>query len=232
MPGCQKQLCMTWFSFNSYFWANLLQMTTFEIMKKTHFVVVTIFFLIYLIKTILLLANKKENLLSFSKKIKVLEMIVSFLFLGTGIYLMFDSQITPMLIIKISIVFLSIPLAIVGFKKGNKGLAALSFLLILAAFALGEMNKNKKAVISDKATNADGSINAREIYTSNCVACHGDDGKRGLAGASDLTATQLSNDSIASIVINGRNTMTKISGITPEQASAVAQYVNENIKGK
>ena len=99
-------------------------MSTFEIIKKTHFIVVTIFFLIYLVKTLLLLANKNEVLQSFSKKVKVLEMIVSFLFLATGVYLMFQlPEIKPMLIIKITIVFLSIPLAVIGFKKGNKGLA-------------------------------------------------------------------------------------------------------------
>ena len=81
-------------------------MSTFEIIKKTHFVVVTIFFLIYLIKTILLVANKKEQLQNFTKKIKVLEMIVSFLFLGTGIYMMTQVEITSLLIIKISMVFL------------------------------------------------------------------------------------------------------------------------------
>ncbi|HKC68956.1 MAG TPA: hypothetical protein VKG26_12050, partial [Bacteroidia bacterium] len=63
-------------------------MTTFEILKKTHFVVVTIFFLIYLIKTLLLLTDKKDALTSFTKKVKVLEMIVSVLFLVTGVYLM------------------------------------------------------------------------------------------------------------------------------------------------
>src|ERR1700749_4533260 len=115
-------------------------MSTYEIIKKTHFAVVTIFFLIYLIKTFLLLANKNEALQSFTKKAKVLEMIVSFLFLATGIYLMFNMAVIPaMLIIKITIVFLSIPLAVVGFKKQNKGLATLAFVLILAAFGLGEM---------------------------------------------------------------------------------------------
>src|ERR1700739_3126655 len=117
-------------------------MSTFEIIKKTHFVVVTIFFLIYLIKTILLLANKKENLQSFTKKIKVIEMIVSVLFLGTGFYLMTQiPEIKISLIIKISMVFMSIPLAVIGFKKGNKGLAVLSFLLILGAFGIAEMSK-------------------------------------------------------------------------------------------
>src|ERR1700758_2825468 len=117
-------------------------MSTFEIIKKTHFVVVTIFFLIYLIKTILLIANKKEQLQSFTKKIKVLEMIVSFLFLGTGIYLMTEVEIRMDLIIKISMVLMAIPLAVVGFKKGNKMLAILSFLLILGAFGIAEMRKH------------------------------------------------------------------------------------------
>ena len=208
-------------------------MTTFEILKKTHFVVVTIFFLIYLIKTILLLANKSEALQSFTKKIKVLEMIVSVLFLVTGVYLMVQlPEIKPMLIIKITIVFLSIPLAVVGFKKGNKGLAVLAFLLILGAFGIGEMMKKKTAVVTENSVNADGTINAYEIYTANCASCHGADGKLKMAGALDLSVTQLSNDSISSIILNGRNTMSKINGLTPEQAQAIAAYVTTNIKGK
>ena len=208
-------------------------MTSFEIIKKTHFAVVTIFFLIYLIKTFLLLANKSEALQSFTKKVKVLEMIVSFLFLATGVYLMFLSpEIKPMLIIKITIVFLSIPLAVVGFKKQNKGLATLSFLLILAAFGMGEMMKKKTAVVSEAAVNTDGSINAHEIYSTNCAKCHGEDGKAGITGASDLSVTQLSNDSISSIIRNGRNTMGKIEGLTPEQTQAIAAYIKTNIKGK
>jgi mono/diheme cytochrome c family protein len=207
-------------------------MSTFEIVKKTHFVVVTIFFLIYLIKTILLLANKSDALQSFTKKIKVIEMIVSFLFLATGVYLMTQiPEIKPMLIIKITIVLLSIPMAIVGFKKGNKGLAALSFVLILAAFGMGEMMKKKTAVVSEKAVNTDGSINGQELYIANCKACHGADGKAGIMGASDLSVTQVSNDSISSIIVNGRNTMGKVEGLTPEQTKAIAAYVTTSVKG-
>lgn len=159
-------------------------------------------------------------------------MIVSFLFLATGVYLMTQiPEIKPMLIIKITIVLLSIPLAIVGFKKGNKGLAALSFILILAAFGIGEMMKNKKAVVTEKAVNTDGSINAHEIYTANCAKCHGEDGKAGITGASDLSVTQLSNDSISSIIVNGRKTMGKVEGLTPEQTKAIAAYVTSSIKG-
>jgi hypothetical protein len=206
-------------------------MSTFEIIKKTHFIVVTIFFLIYLVKTILLLANKKDALQSFTKKVKVIEMIVSFLFLATGMYLMTQiPEIKPMLIVKITIVFLSIPLAIVGFKKGNKGLATLSFILILAAFGIGEMMKNKQAVVSEKAINTDGSINSHELYSTNCAKCHGEGGKAGITGASDLSITQLSNDSISSIIVNGRKTMGKVEGLTPEQVKAISSYVTISVK--
>jgi mono/diheme cytochrome c family protein len=209
-------------------------MSTFEIIKKTHFVVVTIFFLIYLIKTILLVANKKEQLQNFTKKIKVLEMIVSFLFLGTGIYMMTQVEITPMLIIKISMVFLAIPLAVVGFKKGNKGLAILSFLLILAVFGMSEMKKHggTKAKEPVEALNSDGTINGEVLYRANCVSCHGADGKANLAGALDLSVTTLSVDSIDHIIQKGRGIMTKIDGLTPENRNAIAKYVNDNIKGK
>lgn len=210
-------------------------MSTFEIIRKTHFVVVTIFFLIYLIKTILLLANKKENLQSFTKKIKVIEMIVSFLFLGTGIYLMTQiPEIKMSLIIKISMVLFSIPLAVIGFRKGNKGLAVASFLLILGAFGIAEMNKHAgtKAKEPIDALNSDGSINGEVLYKANCEACHGMDGKKNLAGALDLSVTKLSSDSIDKIIQHGRGGMAKFDGLTPENRDAIAKYVESNIKGK
>jgi hypothetical protein len=209
-------------------------MSTFEILKKTHFVVVTIFFLIYLIKTILLLANKKEQLQSFTKKIKVIEMIVSFLFLGTGIYLMTQiPEIKMELVIKISMVFLSIPLAVIGFKKGNKGLAVLSFLLITGAFGLAEMAaKKNSAKITNTDLNTDGSFNAKQLYTDNCAKCHGDDGKAGIMGSTDLTTTQLSSDSISSLTEKGRKNMPATVGLTIEQRKAISKYILDNIKGK
>jgi len=207
-------------------------MSTFEIIKKTHFIVVTIFFLIYLIKTILLLANQKENLQSFTKKIKVVEMIVSFLFLGTGIYLMTQiPEIKTELIIKISMVFLSIPLAVIGFKKGNKGLAVLSFLLILGAFGLAEMSaKKNSAKVSNSDLNSNGTVNGQLLYVDNCAKCHGADGKAGLVGATDLSLTKLSMDSIAILTEKGRNSMPATVGLTIEQRNGIAQYILDNIK--
>ncbi|MBP9069466.1 MAG: SirB2 family protein, partial [Bacteroidia bacterium] len=53
----------------------------------THILVVTLFLLLYVIKTILLLSNRTDLLQKFSKMFKIPEMIISTLFLITGIYL-------------------------------------------------------------------------------------------------------------------------------------------------
>ena len=55
-------------------------------MLHTHYLMVVLFTLIYLIKTILLLSDRDELLEKFKKKTKIAEMIVSFGFLATGIF--------------------------------------------------------------------------------------------------------------------------------------------------
>jgi hypothetical protein len=170
----------------------------------------------------------------FTKVFKVPEMIVSFLFLATGIYMMTQVEIKVEMIIKISMVFLSIPLAVIGFKKGNKVLAVLSFLLITGAFGIAEMRKHggSRAKEPFNSIEADGSVNGEVLYSANCESCHGMDGKKGMAGAQDLSVTQLSVDSINKIIEYGRRGMRPINGLTPEYREAIAKYVNDHIKGK
>jgi uncharacterized membrane protein SirB2 len=114
----------------------------FKGMTHLHITSVMVFLIIYLIKTVLLLANANETLEKFKAKTKVLEMIVSTAFLGTGIYMLFNiPEIKPMLVIKIGIVFASIPIAIIAYRKNNKGLAVLSLVMIIASYGLAEMSK-------------------------------------------------------------------------------------------
>src|SRR6476620_260721 len=86
----------------------------------THYLVVTLFLIIYVIKTILLLSDRRELLDKFTRKVRIPEMIVSALFLITGIYLAaqlpFNSKYDYLFWIKIVMVFASIPIAIVGFR--------------------------------------------------------------------------------------------------------------------
>jgi mono/diheme cytochrome c family protein len=204
----------------------------FKAMLLTHQVSVIIFFLIYVIKTVLLLSNKKDVLAKFTKMVKVPEIIVSVLFLVTGICMMFMiPEINRLLLIKISLVALSIPVAVVGFKQGNKILAALSLLMITASYGLAEMSRKKKAVVSEHAVSAEGKINAEVIYTDNCALCHGADGKLGMTGAADLSKTTMDLATIKNTILNGKNTM-KAVALSPEQAEAVAAYVEASLKGK
>lgn len=199
----------------------------------THTLVVTLFLLIYVIKTILLLSNKNDLLATFTKKVKVFEMIISALFLITGIYLAtqlpFGGKFDYLFYIKVSMVLISIPLAIVGFRKSNKILAALSLLLITGSYGLAEVYGKKKGIPKDAST-AIAANDGKGLYEVNCTMCHGADGKLGIAGANDLSASQLEPAAVAEIILNGRNSMPK-AAVTEEQAQAIAEYVASNIKG-
>lgn len=197
-------------------------------MLHTHYLFVVLFTLIYLIKTILLLSDRDELLEKFKKKTKVVEMIISFGFLATGIFLLTQVPvITMLMIVKIALVLLSIPLAVIGYKKKNKILATLSFFLIVVSFGLAHKAKDAKAGGKTLA------LSGKEIYNDKCALCHGDNGKLGMSGAKDLSVTQMDHTNIVTIVTNGKNTMASYKdALTPEQIEAVASYIETDLKGK
>ena len=198
-------------------------------MLHTHKLVVTLFLLIYLIKTILLLLNKKEALETFTKKIKLTEIIVSVLFLITGIVLAINSpDIGSWFWCKIAAVILSIPLAVVAFKKKKPGAAILSLVLLVYAYGVSETRspvfKKEKTTI---AVSANKSEEGKEIYTKLCVSCHGDNGKLMLGGAKDLTISTLSKEELITQVKQGKNMMPSFAGqLSEEQMSAVVDYIS------
>lgn len=198
----------------------------------THYLVVTLFLLLYVIKTVLLLSNKNELLAVFSKKTRLFEIIISFLFLGTGIYLLtqlpFGGKFDYLFWIKIIMVFGSIPIAVIGFRKHNKMLAALSLLLITGAFGLAEVYHKRKAIPKDGVEIA--SNDGKALYEANCKLCHGTDGKLGMAGAKDLTLSALDVAGIKDLILHGKGAM-PAADVNDEQATAIANYVNATIKG-
>ena len=155
-------------------------------------------------------------------------MIVSFGFLATGVFLITQvPEINKFMIIKLVLVFASIPLAVVGFKKKNKILATLSFFFIVVSFSLAYKSKAFKA--GEKIV----AVNGKEIFADKCALCHGDNGKLGLSGAKDLSITQLSHVGIVEIVTNGKNTMAAYKGtLSTEQIEAVASFIETDLKGK
>jgi uncharacterized membrane protein SirB2 len=138
----------------------------------THYLVVTLFLLIYVVKTILLLSNKADLLITFTRKVKVFEMIVSALFLITGIYLAtqlpFNSKYDYLFWIKLVMVFASIPIAIIGFKRGNKILAALSLLLITGSYGIAEVYSKRKGIPKNAVSNQQNISDAKTLYEMNC----------------------------------------------------------------
>ncbi len=45
------------------------------------------------------------------------------------------------------------------------------------------------------------------LFGTHCTLCHGDDGRLGLSGAKDLTASALSREEMIAVVRNGRGAM-------------------------
>ncbi len=68
-------------------------------------------------------------------------------------------------------------------------------------------------------------IDGATIYKTRCILCHGSDGKLGLNGAKDISASILSVEQRVELIKTGKNTMTPFEGIlTPEEMQAVANY--------
>jgi len=202
-------------------------------MLHLHITSVVIFMVIYLIKTILLVVNANEKLEVFKKKTKVLEMIVSTAFLATGAYMLFNiPEIKPILVVKIALVFAAIPIAIIGYKKGNKGMAILSLLFIIGAYGLAEMSKKQTktaALPGDAANNMNDEDFAqkfgKDLYTIECARCHGVDGKLGMNGAFDLSVSSLTVDEAIQIITAGKASMPAFKdALSEKQIIAVAQY--------
>jgi uncharacterized membrane protein SirB2 len=200
----------------------------------THTLVVTLFLLIYVIKTILLLSNRNDLLATFTKKIKVFEMIVSALFLITGIYLAtqlpFHSKYDYLFWVKLIMVFASIPIAIIGFKKGNKILAALSLLLITGSYGIAEVYGKRKGIMKTDTNITVADNDGKSLYEMNCSLCHGADGKLGAVGAKDLHLSTLDVAGIREVILNGKGNMQPVK-VNDTQASAIAEYVHNNFIG-
>lgn len=196
----------------------------------THYLTVVLFLLLYLIKTILLLSGRNELLNRFTKSTRIAEMIISSLFLITGIYLLTKTPLGGpkdyLLWIKLALIGISIPIAVIAFKRKNKILAALSLLCITASFGLAEVYHNNKISVNNL-----GQTNARELYNNNCALCHGANGDAGINGSKNLKTTALNASEIIVILREGKNTMPKAQ-LDSIQMKAVAVFVLDSLRSK
>lgn len=204
-----------------------------------HITIVSLFLVFMLFKTVLLLANKTVLLDKIRSKTKIVDMILGVLILVTGFGLVaFKGSMQPYLYIKVIAVFAAIPLGIIGLKRGKKVLAALSVILLVYAYGIAETKSYKFKQDRISTANADMANtiieanentlveNGKAIYAQLCTECHGDDGKKGLFKASDLTASSMTRAEKIDIVTNGKGTMTKFdSQLAEEDIEAVVSYI-------
>lgn len=173
--------------------------------------------------------NRNEQLAKYSKLTRIPEMVLSFVFLATGIgMLLSGAGLSTLLTIKIVCVLASIPLAIIGFKKGNKVLAFIAVFLIVMSYGLAEMNKKAKTGGKiDTSTVTDPIVAGKLIYVNKCAQCHGEIGNGGASGAKDLSLSIMSDEEKKLAIRSGKNAMPgfKEDVLNDADLNAVVQYI-------
>ena len=195
-----------------------------------HVIVVILFLVIYLLKTILLLTSK-SSLQKFTKATRVPEMIISVAFLVTGVWLFaMLGAIKVFHVIKLACIVIAVPLAVVGFKKQNKALALISFLLIVGSDGLAEMAKNKPFIPTNVIADASGNepvLTGMNTFAANCAMCHGLDGKKLYRDAIDLSSSTFDPLLVTEIIhVGSKGKMPAFEGILSDgEIDAVAAYL-------
>jgi len=213
----------------------------------THTLVVTLYLILLLIKTILLFAGKKDKLATFREKTKIPEMVLATLFLLTGIVLGFMSGSVggAWFIVKVILILAIIGSGVMAFKKESRILALLSLVFYLYVFGISEtksltFNTDYQALYGvqtvDKkdwdASEPDYSLkeHGKVVYEQNCIGCHGPEGNLNKSGANSLDESQLKLAGIKDMVRNGKNAMPAFESILSKQeVKAVSHYVEKSL---
>lgn len=70
------------------------------------------------------------------------------------------------------------------------------------------------------------SISGQDVYAKHCTMCHGDDGKKGLSGANDLSISALNSEETVKIVKMGKGGMAGYKHVlSEEEIEAVLEHI-------
>lgn len=211
-------------------------------MLHSHVLLVVLFVLSYLVKTTLFFASKGAYD-KYMKFAKVPEMVISFLFLATGIYLATQLEsIQPWFIVKLVAVALVIPMAIVGFKKGSTPMILLGGLILLYIYGVSETKsptiikaQDETVVVDPSQAGYDIMVHGKALYDGRvgniagkaCVHCHGENGDLGADGALNLTMSELEIEQRMMIISNGGSLMPAYADqLNEQEIRAVATYLD------
>ena len=207
-----------------------------KLIETLHIASAVLFIIDYVVKSMLLVFDKNTALDKYKAYTKVISMIISTIFLVTGIYWL--TQIGMKTIggwfhLKLTITIVGLILGIIGFKKKNKAMVLISTFLFVYIYFLSTTKSvmlkkaNLDGIVTDTtAANYDVLVHGKAIYINNCLRCHGEDGKAGVNGASNLTASMCENKGLIGIIKHGRNLMPAYKDLLSEtEINAVASYV-------
>jgi mono/diheme cytochrome c family protein len=122
----------------------------------THVLVIVLFLILFAAKALMLFMNKHKRLDKMKRYTKALDIVFGILILVTGGYLVYlYNGIPSWLIIKIVLVLVAIPLGIIGIKRHNKLLTALSLAIFFYVYAIAE-TKSLRLSTSDPLENTTG----------------------------------------------------------------------------
>ncbi len=94
--------------------------------------------------------------------------------------------------------------------------------LSVSVFAVIRCNMSS----SDKKNTTSAALTGEQIYSANCLICHGADGKAQMSGATDLSTSVLKTDAAIQVVANGRNGMRPFSSqLTKDEIAAVVMHI-------
>lgn len=207
-----------------------------------HLTVVTLFIIFLLLKTFLLITNKKAILQKIQAQSGAIEIILAILIIATGVYLFITVGNSELyLLAKITLVIFAIPMGIVSMKRENKILAILSLSILIYIYGISGTNTlfmkntglsleghNVENLTSDQAEiilNATQSASLQQgkvIYKVLCVECHGEDGQKIKDSAANLSSSNLNFDEKVKVITEGKGVM---KGYDPELSEQEIELV-------
>lgn len=206
-------------------------------MLHTHHLMVVLYMALLLVKTVIVFARQKHALMTVNRLTRIPHIVIATLMLGTGIFLMLKAPggMDPQIWAKIGLVALSIPLAVVGFKRMNPVLPLLALACFGLAYQMGRARsitlQGAEARIAAVYAGTTDTENAGErgekVYTIACRRCHGSDGKSGFRKSKDLTVSELRPEIMKDFIRNGQGVMPEFKYLTEQQLDDLVAYVQK-----
>ena len=142
------------------------------------------------------------------------------------------------LMVKVVLVLLSIPLAVIGIRKENKVLLALSVIILIYVYGVAETRSltfsrpGMEGIIENvEDDNYQLESHGKSIYQYHCMKCHGEEGNKMRYDSPDITKSQLSKDERWQIINNGKGMMPAFGNkLDKNEVAALDAYLQTLIK--